>query len=166
MLLQEIFPALGSDWQEVSKKRRDAVASGGTSSNTVWGKPTTAPAKAPSSNPPASSDPPTTQPPRQPMTNGRSSRPLSANGSVHGEQELQPDPSALATGAFDAPKKDRRRPDSAEHYSTDSGGASAANGFAAAPSSSKPANDVGTGKYGNTCQMLFTGLISLADQHQ
>lgn len=130
--MQEIFPALGSDWQEVGKKRQGTTASGSTSSNTVWGKPTPAPAQAPSSNPPASSDPPTAQPSR---ANGKSSKAPSVSGSVHGDSDHQADPHALAMGAFDAPQKPKKKADS-----VDSGPTSAANGIAAAPSSSRPDN--------------------------
>ena len=130
--MQEIFPALGSDWQEVGKKRQGTAASGSTSSNTVWGKPTPIPARTPSSNPPASLDPPVAQPSR---ANGKSSKAPSVSGSVHGDSDHQADPHALATGAFDAPKKPKNKADSVA-----SGPTTFTNGIAAAPSSSKPDN--------------------------
>lgn len=113
--LQEIFPALGTDWQAVGKKRRDALPAAGpsTSNTTSWAKAAAPQSKPPSSPPLAPSDPPVAQPPRPPLADTASASTGNGNG-VQEQHELQADPNALATGAFDAPTKAKKRPQARE----------------------------------------------------
>ncbi|DBA93101.1 TPA: hypothetical protein ACH3X2_003422 [Trebouxia sp. C0005] len=115
---EEIFPALGSDWQQVpGKKRRDAFDPNAQSAGGAWVRAAGAPpGKAPTPSPAASEAPlpaaaATASRALEPASShDQQNRPQRANG---GQAELRADPAALANGAYDAPTKKGRQADAA-----------------------------------------------------
>ncbi|DBA79211.1 TPA: hypothetical protein ACH3X1_009027 [Trebouxia sp. C0004] len=117
---EEIFPALGSDWQQVpGKKRRDAFDPSAQSAGGAWVRAAAPPVKAPTPSPAASEAPPlaaaaTASRTLEPASShDRQNRPQSANGISGGQEELRADPAALANGAYDAPTKKGRQAEAA-----------------------------------------------------
>ncbi|KAL3150536.1 hypothetical protein ABBQ32_000352 [Trebouxia sp. C0010 RCD-2024] len=102
---EELFPALGSEWQQVSKKKgREPFDPNAPSAGGAWARTPSTPPKpppAPAAEPTAVAPrPPDQQPPQE-----RSNRTINTNGLARSSEELRADPNALANGAFDAPSK-------------------------------------------------------------
>lgn len=119
---EEIFPALGSDWQQVpGKKRREAFDPTAPSAGGAWlraaGMPIKpSPASTPASEEPASSsaaDATTSRPSEPVSSHDGQSRPPTVNGMSHEQEELRADPAALANGVYDAPTKKGKQAEAA-----------------------------------------------------
>ncbi|KAL0053072.1 hypothetical protein WJX82_000472 [Trebouxia sp. C0006] len=119
---EEIFPALGSDWQQVpGKKRRDAFDPSSQSAGGAWVRAAGAPPVKPPTPSPAASEapPPAAAATASASSHDRQNRPQSVNGISGGQEELRADPAALANGAYDAPTKKGRQAE-ATHLSPQS----------------------------------------------